>query len=209
MSTAVVPNLKLAQKWFDAATQECLAFQEAWKKARVRAISSGFLFLKARSLCPHGEWTMLLETNAAKVKPRTVQFFMQLSEAALEWARTEHPDLNPAKMEQFAITQVMLMSPKPLVALLRDLREMRPFGEYDAVKYAQKKINNGAGQIEFAFESSFTVLDALAHFGDDKYQFVYPAGRDEAEVISEVEAKLEAALARVRQIKQQGRVTDV
>ncbi len=202
----IANTLKEVQNWFNAGVEEAERFKQDWARARARAINSGFLFLKARSLCPPGEWELFTENNSALIKPRTVRFYMQLATAALEWAREQNPKLTGEKAQAFAIREVMLMSPKPLIALLRDLRELRPFGEYDAIKHAQKKLRTG--QIEFAFTDLLAPLEALSRFGDENCTFTFPEGRDELSVITEVEAKLEAALARVRQMKKHGRVIE-
>jgi hypothetical protein len=125
-----------AAKWFAAGLNQHGEFAEAWQQARCAALSAGMNFLKARSCCENGGWLELMQSHAHRIKPRTVQFYMQFATAALEWAKEAEPALEGAKLEQFCCQQVMLMSPKPLVALLRDLRLMRPFGEYDAVQYA-------------------------------------------------------------------------
>lgn len=196
-----------ARRWFEAGVKCNVDFLESWRRARATAINAGFLFIKSRSLCSELEWSALLADEAERIKPRTVQFYMQLAQAALDWAKAERPELAGAKLQEFALKSVMLMSPKPLVALLRDLRIMRPFGEYDAVKYAQKKL--GGGQFEFDFAAVLKPLDDLLHFGEANYQFIYPEGVDTVEFMSAVEAKLEAALARVRMIKQHGRIIDL
>jgi hypothetical protein len=205
MSKAVT-TVKDAERWFAAGVKENQQFLESWKRARAHAINAGFYFVKAQSVCPEGEWEIFLAAREDQIKRRTVYFYMQLASAALDWARTEQPKLAGPKLQAFAVKQVMLMSPKPLVALLRDLRELRPFGEYDAVKYAQRK--NGLGQIEFQFDAVIKPLDMLTHFGEPGYEFIYPEGVDEVQYIGEVKAKLRAALARVEEIERGGGIIE-
>ncbi len=209
MSKPAKSNLSEAARWFLAGVKCGAEFLELWKRARANCVNSGFNFLKARSLCNDGEWLLLLQDYSATIKPRTVQFYMQFAEAALAWAKEQRPDLAGTKLQEFALKQVMLMSPKPLVALLRELRELRPFGEYDAVKYANKKLADADGQIEFHFADVLKPLDTLLHFGEAGFNFVYPEGADTVEFMTSVERKLETALARVRMIKENGRIIDL
>jgi len=184
------------QKWFDAGVSEFRQFRPAWLRARCHAIAAGFFFLKARAVCPHGQWASFLDDHTTQIKPRTVQFFIQLSEAALEWTRAQRPELPPSKLEAAACTEIMLMSPKPLIALLRELRELRPFGEYDSVKYAIKK-RQTPGQIEFSFAVLTSTLDVFLHLDAANYHFIPPENKTEGEALADLKARLETALEKV------------
>lgn len=183
-------KLNAAQKWFDAGLDEANKFISTWRKARAHVANAGFLFMRAREACAEGNWLFLLQTNASKMKPRTVQFYIQLAEAALAWALVTSPGLTGAKLEE-AAREVMMESPKPLVALLRDLKELRPFGEYDAIKYRLKKIGNGSEQMELNFEKVFSTFDALEH----DFVFTLPEGKSEAEALRELKEKCDRVSA--------------
>jgi hypothetical protein len=189
------------RRWFEAGIKESDDFRAAWARARSHAIKAGFYFLKARESCHPGDWQLFLESNTSKIRPRTVRFYISLAEAALGWAKTEEPNLIGQQAEQFAISQVLLMSPRPLVALLRDLRELRPFGEYDAIRYAQRK-NIIPGQIEFDFAVIDATLDSVLHLGEPNVTFRCPEGKTEFEALTELEAKFQTALDRIRAMKQ-------
>lgn len=192
-----------AQRWFDEGINEAGKFHSAFRKARGHVAYAGFNFMRARAACKEGEWLIMLEMYREKIKPRTVQFYIQLAEASLEWTRHEHPKLTGAKLEEEAC-KVMMDSPKPLIALLRDLREMRPFGEYDAIKYALRKRIGGA-QMELNFGKVFSAFEALEH------EFVLtelPEGKSEAEALRELKEKCDRVSAKLS-AQLEGKVTDI
>ena len=93
--------------------------------------------------------------------------------------------------------------------------ELLPFGLYYKPSEAEKaeaRIKEGtpssAGQMELKFEQLVTSLDHLAHFGDDNYSFTYPEGVDETEFIDGAIVKAEAAVARLKQIRDQGKAIE-
>jgi len=183
------------------------AFDRSLKQARADGMDAAFLFLQARELVEHGQWGQFLELHADRISPRTVRFYCQLADEAVLWVQADQPKLKLLSDIQVAARHMVMQSPKPLIALCRELGHMRKFGEYNAIKYAIKK--SGQAQIEFNFDKLTSSLDVLTHFGDENYSFVYPEGKDESEYLGEVEAKLEAALVRIRTIKEHGRVLDV
>lgn len=197
-----------AHKWFAKGVEKSAKFRRDFIELRRTMMDAAFCFIEARECIGHGNWLDFLELHKAEIAPRTVQFWIAMAEQAIEWVKEAQPTLKSLTELHKAAREIVIQSPKPLVALLRDLREMRKFGEYDAVKYAAQKRLLNNGQIEFDFAAVLEPLDALCHFGDSKYSFVYPEGKDETEFIGELETKLDAALTRVRQIKQHGRVIE-
>lgn len=198
----MTPNTT-AQKWLDAGIDEADKFISTWKKAKAHVVNAGFFFIRAREACPDGSWLFLLQTNAAKMKPRTVQFYIQLAEAALAWALSQHPQLSGPKLEE-AAREVMMQSPKPLVALLRDLRLLLPFGEYDAVKYAQRRLNSPA-QLELNFDKLFSTFDALEH----DFILTLPEGKTEAQALSELKEKCDRISLKLAAQLESAKTTDV
>lgn len=185
----MTPKTNAAQKWFDAGAAEAAKGRALWQRARGHIIDAGLLFAKARDACGQGDWGFFLESNAPAMKPRTVQFYIQLSEAAIEWARAENPGFSRPKLEDAART-VMMQSPKPLIVLLRDLREMRPFGEYDAVKYAVRKQLGNGQQLELTFDKVWSPLDVLEHLDQANFSLIPPEGKSETEALQELGVKL-------------------
>lgn len=195
-----------AHGFFLQGCQKHAAFERGLKQVRRDGIDAAFYFVSAREAIDHGQWLNFLDLHKERIAPRTVQFYCKLAEEAIAWVREAQPQLKTITDVQAAAREMVMQSPKPLVALCRELGFMRKFGEYDAVKYQQKKIGNG--QIEFNFKDVFSTVDLLTHFGDENFNVIYPEGKDELEAITELENKLETALQRVRQIKKNGRVIE-
>lgn len=196
-----------AAKWFADGVKKSAKFQKDCAELRRTMMDAAFDFLRARECVPHGQWLDFLELHRAEIKPRTVQFWMRLAEDAKEWVLAAQPGLKTVNELHAAAREMIFQSPKGLVTLGRELGQFRRFGEYDAVKYAQRKLGGGA-QIEFDFASAVPVLDALCRFGDEAYDFIYPAGVDEENFLDELETKLDSAIKRVRQVKQRGRAIE-
>ncbi len=199
--TPTKPDIAKAQKWFDAGVNETIKFKSAFQAAREHAFRSGFLFLRARECCPQGEWGALLDKNAQRVKPRTVRFWMELAEAGRSWTMEFHKEIPIHKVEEFTVTQVLIMSPKPLIALLRALKAMRPFGEYDEVKYAQRKMLGNGQQLELDFTKVIAGFDALDHIGEPNFTLNVPQGTTEQQALTELESRLSRALDKIRSLK--------
>ena len=196
-----------SHQWFSKGVAKHVEFNRQFKLTRQAGIDAAFFFLQARACIEHGDWSQFLELQAEKISPRQVRFYIQLAEEAIQWVQREKPAIKKVSELHLAAREMVMQSPKGLVALCRELGHMRKFGEYDEVKYAQRKLGH-SGQIEFDFAKVIGPLDVLCHFGDENYNFNYPEGVDTVQFMTEVETKLEAALARVRQIKQHGRVIE-
>lgn len=189
---------KAAEQWMQQGIRQHELFNKHITGARTVAVNAGLFFTSARAAYDDGDWGLFLSGYSHKIKPRAVYFYMELTREALEWAKTEHPQLTGAKLEEMAKTMIM-MSPKPLVALCRELGYMRKFGEYDAVKYAaQKRLGNGAHQLELEFETVMKWLDPFKHIGESNCRLVLPDGMDERKALQELDAALGEALNKVR-----------
>lgn len=198
-----------AIKWMLEGIREHELFQRAFLSAKEHALNAGIFFLSAMDRLGDGDWGLFLEGYSHKIPKRTVQRYVEFASEVLEWAKAQNPKLIGMEKLAEVAREMVLQSPKGLVALCRELKLMRKFGEYDEVKYRkQKLIGNSQQQFEFTFESIVVSLDVLTHFGDSNYTFNYPKGVDEVEFMSQVEAKLEVALARVREIKKNGRLIE-
>jgi hypothetical protein len=198
-----------SHKWMERGIVESESCRKSFKATKIHAMNAGHAFAKAREGLD-GEFVAYLAKYEHQVSKTTVYRYMEFFEAALAWAADQNPQLKnkPDELLKSAY-EVVLQSPKPFIALMRQLGDMRKFGEYDSVKYATKKLSAGSNaQIEFAFDDVFSTVDILSHLGDENYQINYPEGKDSVEALTELEAKLDSALTRVRQIKQHGRVIE-
>lgn len=201
------PEIKAASL-FRIGVEKSRAFDRGMKQVRRDGIDAAFAFHQAREVTPHGDWGLFCETHAEEISPRQVRFWCQLADEAVEWVKLANPKLATSTEVQAAARELVMQSPKPLIALCRELGHMRKFGEYDAIKYATKKLTSGTQQIEFKFDELLAPLDHLAHFGEDKFTFTYPAGREESEVLDEAIAKTRAVLERLEHVKQHGRIIE-
>ena len=196
-----------AAKWFAEGVKNSLLFDRDMKHAREHGMDAAFFFLRARELSPHGAWGEFCDLHADEISPRMVRFWCQLADEAVAWVKAAQPALKSITEIQAAARELVMQSPKPLIALCRELGHMRKFGEYDAVKYATRKIGSTT-QIEFDFLDLLAPMDHLSHFGDPNYTFKYPEGRDESEFIDLAIAKTRTALTRLETIKKHGRIIE-
>lgn len=193
-----------AHKWMMEGIKEHEAFNRDFKLAREHAINAGFFFLSARQHFEHGEWGEFLFGYTHKLSSRQIYFYSQLAKEAIEWVKHAQPKLIGIEKIQVAARALVMESPKPLIALCRELGHMRKFGEYDSVKYKAGKMRGDDSQIEFAFSAVTDTLDLLCSDAHIKY----PEGRDEVEALTELKGKLEAALKKVSTIIKHGRVIE-
>ena len=195
------PELQAA-RWFDEGAKKHREFVRDSERLRHTMMDAAFFFISARELVPAGEWLIFLEARKDVVRPRTVRFWIAIAEDAMKWVLEFNPKLKKVSDIQAAAREVVIQSPKALIALWRELRFMRPFGEYDSVKYAaQKRLGNGQAQIEFDFEKLSSTVDVLAHL--DKYELRFPEGMDEKEALTNFKTNLLLAVSQVdSQIKQ-------
>jgi hypothetical protein len=195
-------------KWIERGIAESENCRKSFKQTKIHAMNAGMAFSKAREALD-GEFVAYLAKYEHVVSKTSVYRYMEFFETALAWAADQNPALKNKQDDWIkAAYDVVLQSPKPFIALMRQLGEMRKFGEYDSVKYATKKLGAGNTQIEFAFDDLLAPLDHLAHFGDDNYTFKYPEGRDETEVLDEAIAKTRTVLERLEWVKKHGRTIE-
>ncbi len=204
MNTLTQPShLKHANipfRWMSDAIKLHLKFQSHFQAAKESALMAGIFFSKAQQACAHGEWQSLIQEFSSEVSETTVRRYMDFSAEVVEWVKKSHPNLKSEEDILAEGKRLVLLSPKGYVALCRQLALMRKFGEYDEVRYRKEKLLS-QGQIEFDFSATVKHLETLAHFGDEKYLFIYPEGVEESAFLEEVETKLATALERVRAAK--------
>lgn len=194
-------------KWFERGIAESENCRKSFKQTKIHAMNAGMAFAKARETL-EGEFVAYLAKYEHVVSKTSVYRYMEFFETAMAWAADQNPALKNNQADWVkAAYDVVLQSPKPFIALMRQLGEMRKFGEYDSVKYATKKLT-GAPQIEFSFDELLAPLDHLVHFGEENYTFKFPEGRDESEFIDEALEKFRAVVKRLEQVKAHGRIIE-
>jgi hypothetical protein len=149
-----------ARKWMLEGIKEHKGFVGLFRQAKDRALNAGFFFLSAKTKFEHGEWENFMCGYAAEVSARQIQFYMAFAEEAIEWVKREQPKLLGMERISAAARAMVMDSPKGLVALCRELKLMRRFGEYDAVKYRSKQIK-GNQQMEFNYSDAADTLQLL------------------------------------------------
>jgi hypothetical protein len=174
------------------AYEEALGFA---RSAKERAIMAGFHFAKAQALCKRGQWEELVASHAQTISQAQIYRCIEFASAALEWARAENPQLEGEDLERKAL-EVVMRSPKPMTALMREMRLVEQVGAYDPQAYAdtqRAKRLEGPKQLEFLFEETERHIQALV-LADN-------VERLELSSLEKLERDLEAGLSRVRQIK--------
>lgn len=169
----------------------------AWRKGRGHLMNAGMAFIKAREAVGEGNFGALLETYEQRISRTTVYRHVMLVEEALTWAAQDKPALQASPTALFEHAKAMVMlSPKGMVALLRQLGEMRKFGEYDAVKYQQKKLLGNGEQMELDFGKLASAVEMLSFI--DTALLELPEGKTEDEALEEIEEGLQSAIHKVR-----------
>jgi hypothetical protein len=193
-----------ADNWMIKGIAESNAGQKRFRETKVHAMNAGMCFIRAREAVKEGNFELFLETFLSRISRRTVYCHMAFVQAALEWAAAEKPELasEPTRLFEHAKTMVM-MSPKPFVALMRQIGEMRKFGEYDAVKYQTRNLlGDGGRQMELDFAKVCSSIDLLSRIDEASFTWELPEGKDRGAALEEIEVKLETALVKVRAARQ-------
>ena len=190
-----MPARGAADKWMLEGVREHEQFQRAFQSAKEHALNAGIFFQSAQANFEHGEWDNFIAGYSHKISRATIYRYLQFAQEVLEWAKSENPKLVGMEKLSAAAREMVLQSPKGLVALCRELKLMRKFGEYDEVKYrARKLLGDGGAQIEFEFEAAEKTLQMLC---DPKVHFKFPEGTDEAVALTELQGTLKSASLRV------------
>lgn len=137
------------------------SFVTHFRQAKDAALNCGLFFVSARTAVDHGNWITFLNGYTHKLSLRTIQFYTAFADDVLAHVKQEKPNLIGLDKLAAAAREMVLHSPKGLVALARELKLMRKFGEYDAVKYRAKQLTGGDNQIEFNFDAAEKMLAAI------------------------------------------------
>lgn len=150
-----------AAKWMEAGLIESKNCMQNAQKTKESALRAGYFFLLARKSFGHGDWGEFLLSYENKIKRRTVERYCEFTSAALEWTRKQNPTVTkPEKLLELAIP-ICLDSPKPYIALARDLGQFRLFGAYDEVRYAINKRKGDQLELNFSYETVIEQLSAI------------------------------------------------
>lgn len=188
-----------ADKWLKQGIEESALARRKFRECWSHMLNAGMFFLKAQESCKEGNFELLLETYEADVSRATVYRHMAATRDAMEWAAASNPALknDPTRLFEQA-KKMVLQSPREFVAICRQLGEMRKFGEYDAIKYARRKLLGDEQQMELDFGKARASLEILERI--DQIEFTnLPDGVTIETALDEVEHKLENALEKVRE----------
>jgi hypothetical protein len=174
-----------AEKLFAAGLEQAQKFERAFQHMREYMICAGLFFSKAKDAHRHGDWELFVQSQGSRL--RTVQAYMAMAAKAVEWAKKAQPQLVGTDLEKFASKDVTIMSPREFVALCRELRKMRRFGEYDKSAYDKSKlIADQQLELDFEFSKVLPAMDWLARLSDPKSTLRPPDGKSESEAWSKI-----------------------
>lgn len=191
-----------ADKWMQEGIKQHEEFLRAFLNAKERALNAGIFFITAKAGFDHGQLEDFLDGYSNKISRRSFFYYVGFAEEVIAWVKAEHPKLIGMEKISVAARAMVLKSPKGFIALCRELKLMRKFGEYDEVKYRKSKLLGDSPQIEFEFSAAMGTLDFLC---SEKHHIKWPDGKDEVEAMDEMISKMELALKKWKQIRQHGR----
>ncbi|MDE2019382.1 MAG: hypothetical protein KGJ13_03475 [Patescibacteria group bacterium] len=186
-----------ASKWMVDAIKLHNKFRQNFQASKEAALFAGIFFGKAQAECEHGAWGEMMEAYCGEISETTIRRYIEFADQVLGWVKSQNPKILSEEQLLREAKAFVLQSPKGYISLLRQVGEMRKFGEYDEVKYRQRKML-GSTQIEFNFTDSVKHIEALTHLGEENYNFVMPEDSDPDQFLGDLETKLETALDRVR-----------
>lgn len=184
-----------AEKLFARGVKHHMAFDGAIKSARREAIEAGFDFLQAKAGFEHGDWMKQCAVYEKEISDRTIRSYMQLADLSWRWVLYKNPKVKDIDEIKKLAIEMVLVSPKPLVELCRELGHVLKFGGYFEEDYQEKKKKNLlGGQIEFDFTAAESTLRMIC---DPKVALKFPDGADEVEKLTELQGTLKSASLRI------------
>ncbi len=153
-------------------------------------------------------WELTLKKEAAEMRQRQVDSYMELSGDALGWVMKMHPQIEDRTKREAIAATVMILSPKPFVKVLRDARELQPFGEYDAIKYRdQKKLGSGQLELDFEAKKVEATMAWLAPLAEPNSKLILPEGQAAGETWQKLKSLAQRLVERADQ--ELGEVHDI
>jgi hypothetical protein len=223
------------QQWVASAVAVHKTWPGWWRKAYAGMLEVGFQLIRGKEACPdlvepenakcpheaNGRcyfcnllmsssptWDLTLKKEAPDLRLRQVDSYMELSGDALGWVLKMHAQIEDRTKQEAVAATMMILSPRPFVRVLRDAREMQPFGEYNAIKYRQQK-RLGSGQLELDFDSGKVeaTMAWLAPLADPKSKMILPEGQAPGETWQKLKSLAQRLVERADQ--ELGEINDV
>ena len=205
MASSLLSN-NPAIKWLDLGLESHNQGILDFLSSKKRIFTAGKCFAAARAQFGDRDgWEDVVKCWIASRTPkgskpslsfRSVQAYIKFFTDLIEWAKAEKPNATANELEDIAV-KMAIDTPGSYMQVLRSINLLRdPFG-YDADKYQRNKVQNSLGQIEFDFDKVASSLDVLTKIGTDNFVFKLPENKTEAVTLTELKAKLEAALKQI------------
>lgn len=187
-----------ADRYMKQGIQAHASFKFNFQKAKEAALDAGFYFCACRD-SHKGDFEEFLGCYSKEIHRATVYRYIGFVEEVIEWARKEFPKIT--KLDELIVKarEMVLQSPRGYIALCRELKLMRKFGEYDEVKYRTQKLKSSNAQIEFDFSAAASSLDVLSQIGSANFVFKLPDGKAEKDAVKELLAKVETVQASLKE----------
>jgi hypothetical protein len=186
------------ERWMESGITACGKARQAFQLTLGQMVTAGYYFMRARAALDR-------QTNVAdffahfkaRISPATIYRYIELTERVFADCAVKAPALAGNDAKLFAAAQKMrLESPREFVAVCRAEKLMRPFGEYDSVKHAQKKLK-GPAQMEFVFDVVVESARVLRNFDLDTFFATMPENADATEQIKLMIADCRASEAKL------------
>jgi len=166
--------------------------RRTFRQLNLHMLNAGVAFIRARDAAT--DFAALVESYKSQISRASVYRYMAYAEAILRQAAEARPDLQDAadKLLDYA-REMVIQSPRPLVAVLRADGALRKFGEYDAVRYQRRKLGLPRPLI-IRWPAVMDHLDALIRIADPSVRITVPDGTSEREGLRVLRDRLQAAL---------------
>lgn len=159
-----------AEEWFLAALEEDKKSCSAFTNMIAATFNAGIYFSNCKAEIKYGEWEQWVEAiiteRSYPISRRTIYRYIEFAEDVIAYAATQNPGITNRDKLIAAARKLTLHSPKALVSVLRERKQLRQFGEYDPVRYQQKR-DEPAEQLTFAFEPLTDRLKPLAIYRNE------------------------------------------
>jgi hypothetical protein len=171
--------------------------RRAFRQLNLHMLNAGVAFIRARDAAT--DFAALVESYQSQISRASVYRYMAYAEAIIAQAAASKPELKDTDQLLEYARDMVIQSPRPLVAVLRADGALRKFGEYDSVRYQRKKLGIPK-PIVLRWATVMDHLDALARIGEDhSVRVAVPDGTDERESLRVLRDRLQAALAALDQ----------
>ncbi len=166
--------------------------RRAFRQLNLHMLNAGVAFIRARDAAT--DFAALVESYKSQISRASVYRYMAYAEAILAQATEARPDLAGSTdlIIEYA-RDMVIQSPRPLVAVLRADGALRKFGQYDAVRYQRRKLGMPR-PIVIRWPAIMDHLDALTRISDASVRIAVPDGTNERESLRVLRDRLQSAL---------------